>query len=99
MQTFIFGAMNKASRDKDLSKIKCYGPLASALGYIIHIANHNKNRKLNKQFTTYRGIQMKQDDIQKKYKINDIINLLGFTSSTLDKNTALSFAIGSTDLK
>jgi len=46
METFIFSAMNRTSREKDFSKITFYGPLASALGFIIHAANSKKNDKL-----------------------------------------------------
>ena len=37
---YTFTEMNKASRDKDVSKIEFYGPLASALGMIVHGGNH-----------------------------------------------------------
>ena len=43
MQSFLFGAMNKASRDKDISKIKYFGPLAAALSFIIHCGNQVDN--------------------------------------------------------
>jgi len=49
MQSFIFGAMNKACREKDSSKILFYGPLASALGYIIHSAETKRIRRLSKK--------------------------------------------------
>ena len=39
METFIFSELNKASRMKDIQKIKFYGPLASALSFIIHCGN------------------------------------------------------------
>ena len=42
MQSFIFSQMNKASRQKDVSMIDYYGPLASALGFIIHCGNKVK---------------------------------------------------------
>ena len=41
MESFIYKEMNKASRKKDVSKIKFYGPFASALGYVIHCGNLN----------------------------------------------------------
>ena len=41
MESFVFKEMNKASRQKDRSKIKMYGPFASALGFIIHHGNKN----------------------------------------------------------
>ena len=39
METFIYADLNKASRKKDVSKIKFYGPFASALSYIVHCGN------------------------------------------------------------
>ena len=39
METFLFKEMNKATRDKNVDKIKSYGPLASALSFIIHCGN------------------------------------------------------------
>ena len=39
METFIYDEMNKASRNKDNTKIKMYGPLASALSFSIHCGN------------------------------------------------------------
>ena len=36
MNSFIFYEMNKACREKDSSKIKFYGPLASALSFVVH---------------------------------------------------------------
>ena len=39
METFIFKELNKASRGKDIEKLKFYGPLASALSFIIHCGN------------------------------------------------------------
>ena len=59
MQSFVFSSMNKASRDKVESKIPFYGPLASALGYIIHIGNQRMTQ-INREFNAYRGLRMKQ---------------------------------------
>ena len=39
MESFVFSEMNRASRMKDVSKIKFYGAFASALGYIVHCGN------------------------------------------------------------
>jgi len=60
MESFVFKEINLASRTKDLSKIKFYGPFASALGYIIHAANANKKDKLATKFTAYRGLTLNQ---------------------------------------
>ena len=55
MQSFVFSEMNKASRNKDKSKIKFYGAFASALGYITHCGN-NQNGNSSKRFVVYRGM-------------------------------------------
>ena len=39
MESFISKELNRASRSKDIEKIKMYGPLASALSFIIHCGN------------------------------------------------------------
>lgn len=39
MESFIFKELNAASRNKDESKLKFYGPLASALSFIVHCGN------------------------------------------------------------
>ena len=63
MQTFIFSEMNKASRTKDIHKIKFYGPLASALSMIIHCGNH-KNTGLPAEFSVYRGLQITPKELK-----------------------------------
>ncbi len=82
-----------------MSKIKFYGPLASALGYIIHAANSNRQKKLSKQFNVYRGLKMNHAEIYDKYEEGREINLLGFTSSTLDKSMALTFAFDQNNIE
>ena len=39
MESFIFKEINKASRIKDIDKVKFYGPFASALSFIINCGN------------------------------------------------------------
>ena len=76
--------MNKASRTKDAEKIKFYGPLASALSFIIHFGN-KKQTQLEKEFYVYRGFYCSQDEIDSKYQEGNYINLQGFTSTTLER--------------
>lgn len=66
MQTFIFSEMNKASRNKDVKKIKYYGPLASALSFVIHCGNKNQT-KLGKSFNAYRGLQASKEELEQRY--------------------------------
>ena len=39
MESFIYGDLNRASREKDKSQIQYYGAYAAALSYIIYFAN------------------------------------------------------------
>ena len=62
MESLIYPELNRASREKDESKIKYYGPFAAALSYIIYHANKNrKTEKLNKGTKLYRGLKLKKD--------------------------------------
>jgi hypothetical protein len=42
METFIFEDLNKACRNKDLSRVKTLGPYAWALGKIVNWGYRNK---------------------------------------------------------
>ena len=59
MSTFIYSDLNRASREKDKSKIKYYGAFAAALSYIIYSANRNrKTNMLNNTSILYRGLKL-----------------------------------------
>ena len=59
MESFIYADLNRASRDKDKTKIKFYGAFAAALSYIIYFANSNrKHHKLKGSTKLYRGSKM-----------------------------------------
>ena len=61
MESFIYGDLNKASRDKDESKIEYYGAYAAALSFIIHSANKNRKEgkgKLTGVTILYRGLTL-----------------------------------------
>ena len=61
MESFIYEELNRASRDKDKSKIKYYGAYAATLSYIIYSANQNrKSNKLKGQTMLYRGLKLKK---------------------------------------
>ena len=64
MESFIYGELNQASRQKDKSKIKFYGAYAAALSYIIYTANKNrKTQKLNGSTTLFRGLRLTQKEL------------------------------------
>ena len=69
MQSFIFSEMNKASRNKDKTKIEFYGPLASAIGYIIHKGNKDQTELAHTtKFVTYRGLYIDKEAFQRNRK-------------------------------
>ena len=93
MECFLFHEMNKASRSKDFDKIQFYGPFAAALSFIVHCGN-KKQTRLSRELTLYRGLQMQtESEVRERYPVGGLINLLGFTSTSQVKNTALYFAL------
>ena len=90
MESFIFGALNKASREKDISKIEFYGALSSALSFILHSGNKIQTG-FPKTFTVYRGLQLMEDELL-EYTKGNTITLKGFTSCSNNFKTALKFA-------
>ena len=86
--------MNKASRCKDVNKIEFYGPLASALSFIVHCGNKN-NTDLAKKIKVYRGLSINVEELNSKYVVGKSITLQGFTSTTQDREVALGFATNS----
>ena len=96
MESFIYGELNRACRDKDKSKIKYYGAYAAALSFIIYSANHNrKANKLQGEIKLYRCLKMKKQDYE-AYKKGQKIHLTGYTSTSKSFEIAKKFAL--TDL-
>ena len=98
METFIYPELNKASREKDKSKIKFYGAYAAALSYIIQSAN--KNRDLNGDRLTgttvlFRGLSLERKQLETQYKPGATVHLVGYTSTSLSAGIALNFAMSS----
>ena len=93
MECFIFKEMNKAIRNKDEKKIKYYGAFASALGFIIHGGN-SKEAGLSKHLMLYRGLKIPREEITRVYQKGKVVSLTGFTSSSKNRDTGLSFALG-----
>ena len=86
METFIYPELNKASREKDKSKIQFYGAYAAALSYIIYSAN--RNRDLNSDRLTgttvlYRGLSLARSQLETLYQVGSSIHLAGYTSTSL----------------
>ena len=64
MESFIYEDMNRASREKDVSKIKYYGAFAAALSYILYFANNNRlnKRVQGSNYLLYRGVKLAKND-------------------------------------
>ena len=93
MESFIYADLNRASREKDKTKIKFYGAYAAALSYIIYFANTNrKDEKLKGFNQLYRGLKMKKSQLD-VYKPGSTIHLMGYTSTSLDPQVACNFAL------
>lgn len=92
MESFLYVEMNKASRNKDDSKIKYYGPFAAALGFIVHNGNSQGGNKVTSK-VLYRGFQVSSSELEEKFKVNQYMNLQGFASTTYSKDRALGFAL------
>lgn len=91
MESFIFQEMNLTARTKNIDRINYYGPLASALSFIVHCGN-KQNTDLSKEFTVYRGYQVDKEEFEAKYKVGSSIHFQGFTSTTRNKDVALKYA-------
>ena len=68
MESFLFRELYKTTRDKDLEKIKFYGPFASALSFIIHHGNKSLP-DLSNHLSVYRGLQLFKEELVQKYQV------------------------------
>lgn len=92
MESFIYPALNKVSRDQIQSQIKHYGAFAAALSCILYFANKNrKESRLYGTTTLYRGLQLPFEDID-DYERGHKIYLRGYTSTSKNLATAKHFA-------
>ena len=92
MESFVYTDLNRATRDKDQSKIKFYGAFAAALSFILYSASqHRSDLKVPKSMKLYRGIKMSAQEVR-NYKVGSKVNLSGYTSTSKDIGVALAFA-------
>ena len=64
MESFIYEDLNRATRDKDLSKVKFYGAFAAALSYILYSATKNRSDvEVAKAVTLFRGIKLSATEV------------------------------------
>ena len=57
MESFLFSELNLATREKNSLKIKHYGPIASAVGYIVQRASMTKEDQQPEGQVIYRGLK------------------------------------------
>ena len=92
MESFIYQDLNRATRDKDKSRIKFYGAFAAALSFILYSATKNRaDLKVPKVMNLYRGIKLSVLEVE-DYKPGSKINLPGYTSTSKDIDVAIYFA-------
>ena len=93
MESFIYPELNRASRDKDTSKIKYYGAFAASLSYIIYSANKNRtNDMLAGATELYRGLTLTEEEID-QYVPSEKLHLLGYISTSKQFKVAERFAV------
>ena len=63
MEPPFYKHLNKACRDKDISKIDNLGPFAAALGEIVRNQDAFREDKQTSNFKVYRGLSLPDDEI------------------------------------
>lgn len=91
MQSFIYADLNKSCRQKDRKMIQFFGPMAAALGYIIHSANHYSKNGMKGTRTLYRGIKLLESEIE-TFDEGSMVPMSGYQSTSTQMQTALAFA-------
>ena len=94
MESFVYEDLNRASREKDKSKIKFYAAYAAALSYVIYSANRNRrDQKLSGTTVLFRGIKLQSEAELETFKEGATKHLLGYTSTTKSFDVAKKFAL------
>ena len=92
LESFIYEDLNRASREKDKTKIRYFGAFAAALSYIIYYANKKRRtNKLEGHNILYRGLRLKQQEVD-GFVPGSQIHLIGYTSTSKNFRCALKFA-------
>ena len=91
METFVYSALNTATRTQDESKVLTLGPLAQALTQILmgaeqHRASDPESFVPGTYTSLYRGLKLTKDQVgEYKQHNGKLINLCGFNSTSLDR--------------
>ena len=93
MESFIYEDLNRATRNKDPSKIEFYGAFAAALSYILYSATKYRTDYIVPKMTKlYRGVKLSANEIE-NYKVGNKIHLPGYTSTSKNIGVAVNFAL------
>jgi len=91
METFVYSALNTATRTQDETKVLTLGPLAQALTQILMGAEQHRKADPesfvpNTYTSLYRGLKLTKEQIREYLNLKGkLINLCGFNSTSLDK--------------
>ena len=94
MESFIYRAINKASRETNSSYVETLGPYAVLISRVISRAQRNRDDNIVGEFMIFRGISLPPSTIRKWRnggffgKLN-FLNLDGYSATSLDQNTAV----------
>lgn len=65
MESFIYEDLNRATREKDKSKIKYYGAFSAALSFILYCATKNRcDLDIPRTTNLYRGIKLSSYEVE-----------------------------------
>ena len=93
MESFIYEDLNRATRDKDHTKIQFYGAFAAALSFILYSATKNRSDlRVSEAVTLYRGIKLSAAEVD-EFVVGKTIHLPGYTSTSKEKEVATKFAL------
>ena len=92
MESFVFSEVNRAMRERNIDKLEMFGPFVTTLCFIISVAQI-KEKKQKRNPTTYRGLIISEQKFKEEFSSeNKLVRLKGLTSTTMDRDVALSFA-------
>uniref|UniRef100_A0A7S3FTP5 NAD(+)--protein-arginine ADP-ribosyltransferase n=1 Tax=Strombidium rassoulzadegani TaxID=1082188 RepID=A0A7S3FTP5_9SPIT len=98
MESFLYREVNRASRERDVSKVETLGPYAWVLRKIVEVGQllRKKSKWEDSQLILFRGLGIfreQLEDIIKAKEQQSFIILEGFQSSSLKKSVAEVFAL------
>lgn len=98
LNTFIYSNLNRYARNGDYEGGKNLAPFAAVLSKALETAGRYRiqkiDRSLTRTFHVYRGLTLDTKQLnQVKQMMGDFINLRGYTSTSLNQDVAIEFAM------